>query len=255
VVLAIVACGVAALVFVRAQQEPLDQRLERIAGLKADAVSEFWERLRRNVGRTDKAAVCGMIAYPLRHDGATVTGAADCVARYDDIFTIAVRKAVGTQQYEELFVNQSGVMAGIGELWFAGTCPDRACAPPQIRIVAVNSRTEGLQPPLGKTLLSCSAAGQRIQVSADGTGGAELRVWRSGRAVGPPDVEILRAQPSSSPPSACGSRAWTFSDGTRTYAVGDLGCDASLAPPPMGSVGRVTLSTPGSPGTQVWCFE
>ena len=189
--------------------------------------------------------------------GGVVKDATDCEARYDAIFTMAVRKAIGTQQFEELFVNQSGVMIGMGEVWFAGGCPaGRPCQQlSDIHITAITSQTTGLQPPKGKVLLACLVSGQRISVSADGSGGAEFSMWRMPRTSGPPDLAVPGAQPPQGSSGQCGSRSWTFTDGTRTYIVSDLPCDAYLSPPPMGAVGRVTLSPPGSPGSALWCFE
>jgi len=239
------------------QDGPVESRLEKVAGIDAETARGFFDALRRSVGRDERAATCAMVAYPLQHASGVVKDATDCEARYDAIFTLAVRKAIGTQQFEELFVNQSGVMIGMGEVWFAGACPaDQPCRRiSDIHITAITSQTAALQPPTGKVLLACLVSGQQISVSADGSGGAEFRMWRLPRRSGPPDLSIAGAQPSQGPSGQCGSRSWTFTDGTRTYIVSDLPCDAYLSPPPMGAVGRVTLSTAASPGSALWCFE
>ena len=230
-----------------AQDETIEWRLEHVAGIVPDAASDFFSELRKNVGTDDRRAVCEMVSYPLSQPDGNITSAADCVARYDTIFTIAVRKAVGKQQYEELFVTPQGVVVGLGELWFSGS--------PTPRITVVNHGAD-LRPPKGRPLLVCTAAGQRIQVSADGNGGAEFRLWRSTRASGPPAVEVLRETPPE-PGSAreCGSRVWSFRDGETGYTVSELACDAYLRPPPMGSVGQVTRRKAGEAPEQVWCVE
>jgi hypothetical protein len=238
------------------QDEPLELRLQHVARITPEAAQGFFDTLRRTVGRDERVAACGSIAYPLQHVAGTVKDVADCVARYDTIFTLAVRKAIGTQQFQELFVNGSGVMIGMGEVWFAGACSQPPCREPDdLHITVINSDTTSLRPPKGKVLLACVVSGQRIRVSADGNGGAEFRMWRMPRRSGPPDLEMLHAERSAIAPSQCGSRSWTFTDGTRTYVVSDLPCDAYLSPPPMGSVGRVTLSTPAAPGVPLWCSE
>jgi hypothetical protein len=237
-----------------AQDETLAWRLEHVAGVTPDAADTFFTALRRNVGRDDRPAVCAMVAYPLRQPESPVSDAAACVARYDAIFTLAVRKAIGTQQFEDLFVNAQGIMIGQGEVWFAPRCAGAGCVDPAIRLIAVTPQTDGLRPPKGKVLLACHAAGQYVQVRADGEGGAAFRLWRSGRPDGPPAFD-LSARPSTGAPSSCGSRAWTFADGDTTYAVSDLGCAAYLAPPPMGAVGRVTLNRTGADPATAWCFE
>jgi hypothetical protein len=239
------------------QDDPIESRLETVAGIDAETGRAFFDALRRTVGRDERRAACEIVAYPLHHAAGEVKDAADCEARYDTIFTMSVRKAIGTQLFEELFVNRSGVMIGMGEVWFAGACQaDRPCTRlSDIHITAITSQSAGLQPPTGKVLLACFVSGQRINVSADGSGGAEFRMWRLPRRSGEPDLAIPRAQPPQGPAAQCGSRSWTFADGTRTYIVSDLPCDAYLSPPPMGAVGRVTLSTPASPGSALWCFE
>jgi hypothetical protein len=238
------------------QDDEVETRIVRVAGIQAEVAMAFFDTLRRNVGRDERRAACGLIDYPLRHASGIVARAEDCEARYDRIFTPAVRKAIGTQQFKQLFVSQSGVMIGNGEVWFAGRCAAAPCREvADVRITTINSDGAALQPPRGKVLLECLVSGQRVRVASDGEGGASLTVWRTPGLRGTPDLEFPRAEPVTTPPSECGSRAWTFADGTRTYLISDLPCDAYLSPPPMGSVGRVTLSTPASPGTPLWCVE
>ncbi|MEQ1729442.1 MAG: hypothetical protein ABL982_13785, partial [Vicinamibacterales bacterium] len=75
------------------------------------------------------------------------------------------------------------------------------------------------------------------------------------RFTGAPERQFAKAAPPG-PPTACGSRTWVFSDDVRTYTVSELPCDAYLSPPPMGSVGRVTLSTDTTAGGEpLWCRE
>jgi len=240
-----------------AQEEALDVRLERVAGLAPEAASAFFDALRKNVGRDDHAAACAMVAYPLRQGTSVVKDAADCQAHYDAIFTIPVRRAIGKQRYEELFVSEAGVMVGgLGELWFAATCGKAPCrAASDVHVTAIASEPSGLLPPRGKVLLACGVSGQKLRVSADGSGGASLSVWYSPRFTGDPERVFPRAE-APGPPTECGSRTWVFSDGSRTYTISELPCDAYLSPPPMGSVGRVTLSTAPTPdGTPLWCLE
>lgn len=239
-----------------AQDDDVETRIVRVAGIQAEVASAFFDTLRRHVGRDERHAACELIVYPLRQANGVVASAEECEAGYERIFTLAVRKAIGTQQFKQLFVSQSGVMIGNGEVWFAGKCAAPPCREvADVRITAITSDTTGLQPPRGKVLLECLVSGQRIRVSADGPGGASLSVWRSQGLRGTPDLEFPRAEPAAGPASQCGSRSWTFADGSRIYVVSELPCDAYLSPPPMESVGRVTLSTPASPGTPLWCLE
>jgi hypothetical protein len=243
-------------VVINGQDEPLAVRLERIARIRADAAEAFFDTLRRHVGRDERREACAMLSYPLPHSSGVVNNAGDCESRYDAIFTLPVRKAIGSQRLQDLFVNEAGVMIGMGEVWFAGACAAAPCErPSDLHVMAITS-PGSLVPPKGKVLLACFVSGQRVRVSADGQGGASLSVWRDSRRYmsAPPDLEFPRANPPG-PASGCASRTWSFDDGTRTYTVSDLPCDAYLSPPPMGSVGRVTLSTREALGVPLWCVE
>lgn len=237
-----------------AQDDTLEQRLERVAGIGADAASTFFEDLRRHLGAGDRRAACAMVAYPLRHPDGDVLDAAACEARYDSIFTVPVRRAVGRQQWKELFVTSDGVAVGIGELWFAGRCRQRPCAAPDLRITTIIT-TPGLLPPKGKVLIACGLGGQAVSVTADGIGGAELRMWRSAAATGPPGVEVLRGTPTAEAAGLCAWRAWSFADGTSNYTVAEVGCLPAIVPAPWGTVARVTQQTPGAQDDGAWCYE
>lgn len=255
-VLFVLAIGGAVLPLRAAQEVPLARRLEQVAGVKAEAAETFFTAVRKALGTSDRQAACRLVSFPLQQPDGVVQDAAGCEQRYDAIFTIAVRKAVGTQLFEELFVNADGVMVGNGELWFAAQCRDSSCAEPDLRITAIHGQAGvPLQPPSGKVLLACRAGGRFLRVSADGRGGAQFQMWSSSRADGAPQTSLRQDSSAAGPTSSCGSRAWTFNDGDTSYAVSDLGCSAYLAPPPMGAVGRVTQRKAGVETPQLWCFE
>lgn len=242
-----------------AQDEPLDVRLEKVASIRQDAARGFFDALRKTVGQTDRAAACALVAYPLPHATGVVKDAADCVARYDTLFTVPVRRSIGRQRFEEVFVNPQGVMLGAGEVWFARPCTKPPCgvaaAVTDLRITALTTDAATATPPKGRVFLACAVSGQKIRVSADGAGGASLSVWYAPTLTGAPAREFPKAEPAGAP-NACGSRTWVFKDDVRTYTISELPCDAYLYPPPMGSVGRVSLSTSPTPdGEPLWCRD
>lgn len=256
---ALVCAVLAASAALLAQDEPLEVRLEKVAAIRQDAARGFFDTLRKNVGQSDRAAACGLIAYPLQHATGTVKDAADCVARYDTLFSVPVRRAIGRQRFEEVFVNPQGVMLGGGEVWFAKPCVSAPCglasSAAELRLTSLNTDASTATPPKGKVFLACGVSGQKIRVSADGAGGASLSVWYAPNLTGAPAREFPRAEPPG-PPSSCGSRTWVFTDEVRTYTIYELPCDAYLYPPPMGAVGRVTLSTSPTPdGEPLWCRD
>ena len=89
----------------------------------------------------DRDAVAAMVAYPftarLERGELRIADAAAFVARYDDIVTPSIARAIGGQRYADLFVNQRGVMFGNGEAWINGACADAVCAHPDVRVVAI----------------------------------------------------------------------------------------------------------------------
>lgn len=228
------------------------QRFDRVAGISAEGARGFYQLLRGVVGRGEKAEVCALVAYPLAHADGNVASAADCVARYDALFTVDVRRAVGKAAFDDLFVNQRGMMFGMGELWVAGRCATPPCGQADLRIIAINSRADGLVPPAEKVLMSCRAMGQLLHVVADGRNGSGLRLWRNGRAEGPPTVTVPAPAETLKDP-LCGAREWTFADETTRYQIGDLSCDAHLNPPPMGSVGELVVRRANMDDVRIWC--
>ena len=241
-----------------AQSETLEVRLESVARVRSDAARSFFDQLRKAVGQSDRAAACALLAYPLPHATGVVASAADCAARYDVLFTVPVRRAIGRQRFEEVFVGQQGVMLGGGEVWFTRPCAKTPCATAtsatDLRVTALTTDVSTLLPPKGKQFMLCGVAGQKIRVAADGAGGAMLEVWYSPNLTGPAAREFPKA--SSINTLVCNSRVWTFKDTERTYTVEELPCDAPQYPPPMGSVGRVTLITAASTdGEALWCRD
>ena len=56
---------------------------------------------------------------------------------YDGIMTAAITKAVVNQKYDDLFVNDQGVMFGDGQVWVNGICHDNACKNFDVKVIAI----------------------------------------------------------------------------------------------------------------------
>ncbi len=254
------ACVLATLALVgatpSAQEQPIETQLERI-GLKADVVSTFFDAMRKAFGTNNHQAVCAMVAYPLRQPSGMVADAAACDARFDEIFPVTVRRAVGKQLFNELFIDSSkGILVGLGELWFTGKCRDAACREGDFRITEVNGSADAaLKPPKGKMLLACRVGGQSLRVTADGNGSAGFRLWRGASTAETPVVDVARPAPVPGVAPGCESRAWIFTDKADEYTVFELQCAQLHEMPAMGTVGEVTLRRGGAEVTRGWCFE
>ena len=238
-----------------AQEQPLEAQLQRL-GLKVDVVNTFFDAMRKAFGTNNHQAVCAMVAYPLRQPTGVVADAAACEARFDEIFPVAVRRAVGRQIFEELFVDTKGILVGLGELWFTGTCRDASCREADFHITEVNGAADAApKPPKGKVLLACRVGGQAVRVTADGNGSAGFRLWRGASTSGSPLVDVANPAPAPGAAPGCESRAWVFTDRADEYTIYELQCAPLREMPAMGTVGEVTLRRGGAEITRGWCFE
>ena len=133
-----------------AQTRTVNQAIDAVLG---DHVA--YERVilatRKAVAAHDAAGVAALVRYPIT---VTIGGKkrlvrtpAAFVARYDAIVTPAIAKAVTAGGYEDLMVNDQGVMLGQGEMWINGVCLDKACKRVDVKIATIQPRSP-LSPPL-----------------------------------------------------------------------------------------------------------
>lgn len=119
--------------------EETNKRLELLFGQRA-AYQKFFDDLKAAIAVGDKEAVASKVRYPLnvKISGETlvVNNANEFLANYKAIVSDFVRKAVLTQTYASLFINDEGVSIGDGTVWFSGTGDHMA--DPQVRIIAIN---------------------------------------------------------------------------------------------------------------------
>ncbi|WP_164472828.1 hypothetical protein [Cohnella candidum] len=110
-----------------------------VAGITDPAASrKMFETVKDAAARNDKELAAENALYPIRVNvgkvAVEVKTKEDFVRQYDRIFTDKVRKALADQDVNKLFVNDEGVMAGNGEVWFGAT----ADTPQRYGIVTVN---------------------------------------------------------------------------------------------------------------------
>lgn len=250
---------------VQAQDEPIEARLERVAGVKPAAAREFFMALRRALANSDRAAVCALVAYPLAQPSGAVKNAAECEQRYDTIFTVPVRRAVGKALFEEIFVAPTDLIINYGEVWMT-PCKESCGTPGNLRITQVNHADDGsLKPPAGKLLLSCVLAGptegQWLRLTADGKGGADMGFWPHDAFPNPnkmPPTVTVKGTGAPARTPDCAFRVWSFPGSTVSYSVvSTLSCidQQENEVPPMGSIGQLTRVTAGKGTEVVWCIE
>lgn len=113
------------------------ERINKLLG-DADQYEAVFNDLQRGVAAGDRAAVAGLMRYPVR---VTIAGknqnVADAAAfqrDYDKIVTPALAKLIAEQKFDTLFVNWQGVMLGQGEVWINGTCLDKECTKSDVKV-------------------------------------------------------------------------------------------------------------------------
>jgi len=104
----------------------------------ADKYESVFNDLQRGIAAGDRAAVAGLMRYPVRVSIAgksqQVKDAASFQRDYDKIVTPSLTKLIGEQKFDELFVNWQGVMLGQGEVWINGVCPDNDCKNADVKV-------------------------------------------------------------------------------------------------------------------------
>ena len=97
--------------------------------------------LQAAVAADDAAKVASLVRYPISVDiggkNTTLKSEQDFVARYRELMTPDIRKAIVGTKYSDLFVNYKGVMFGSGQAWINGLCKDKQCKEVDVRVVTL----------------------------------------------------------------------------------------------------------------------
>ena len=113
------------------------QRIDQVLGDAAQYETVF-NAFQKAVNGGDRAAVVEGVRFPLNiANGAKITGPGEFQRNYERILTPAVRKAIAAQKFDDVMVNQQGVMIGDGQVWLNGTCLDAACSRTEVKVVTI----------------------------------------------------------------------------------------------------------------------
>ncbi|MCS4281640.1 hypothetical protein [Stenotrophomonas rhizophila] len=113
------------------------QRIDQVLGDSAQYETVF-NAFQKAVNGGDRAAVVEEVRFPLNiANGAKITGPGEFQRNYERILTPAVRKAIAAQKFDDVMVNQQGVMIGDGQVWLNGTCLDQACSRTEVKVVTI----------------------------------------------------------------------------------------------------------------------
>ncbi len=102
--------------------------------------------LQAAVAAGDAAKVASLIRYPISVDiggkNTTLKTEQAFVARYQELMTPDIRKAIVETKYGDLFVNYKGVMFGSGQAWINGICKDKQCKEVDVKVVTLQHGPE-----------------------------------------------------------------------------------------------------------------
>ncbi|MHC1481208.1 hypothetical protein ACYJW8_13230 [Frateuria aurantia] len=126
---------------VTTSDQATDRRLDQLFG-EHQTYRVFFENFQKAVLAGDKSTVAAVIHYPItvHLDGKqwTLYNAKEFAGVYAHIFTPDLVEVVRRQRYDDLFVNDQGVMIGQGAIWFSGICEDAECEQMPLRVIALN---------------------------------------------------------------------------------------------------------------------
>ncbi|WP_454849448.1 hypothetical protein [Rhizobium binxianense] len=122
------------------QDKPTNQAIDELLGDHTKYKTVI-DALQKAVSAHDVAGVAALVSYPIgvkvRGKETVVKSAKAFAEHYDGIMTSAITKAVVNQKYDDLFVNDQGVMFGDGQVWVNGICHDNACKNFDVKVITI----------------------------------------------------------------------------------------------------------------------
>ncbi len=119
-----------------------DASIDSVLGDHA-AYRAAFDAIQKAVADGDKSGFAGWVSYPITvtTDGkkTTIKDAAQFEKDYDLILTDEIKTAISGQKWQDLFVNDQGMMFGDGQVWVNGVCKDDKCAAFDVKVIAIQS--------------------------------------------------------------------------------------------------------------------
>lgn len=110
------------------------------------AYRKVMQAFQKAVAEKDAAAVAAQVHYPIAVEIAgrktMLDNPAAFVEQYDRFMTPEIARAIADTRYADVLVNYKGVMLGQGEAWINGICKDNACRDVEVKVVAIQARSD-----------------------------------------------------------------------------------------------------------------
>ncbi|MDE3166961.1 MAG: hypothetical protein KGN36_14235 [Acidobacteriota bacterium] len=209
----------------------------------------FDRELRAAVTARDPAATALLVEFPLRvntgHGSYSLNDPAMLQARFAEVFSPSVRRAIVEQKAGEVFCNSTGVMYGSGLVW-AGI------ARQGYAIQVINLPADASRETAGREVaFVCRTERHRVVIDVTAAGVPRYRSWNRPHApTDPPDLEIAAGKRDYEGTGPCAAAIWTFHAAATTYSLEEAGC----APAPKGATAQLTVSTGGKTLAEWWCY-
>ena len=215
------------------------------------------KELRIALTRQDAVALAFLVIFPLRVNdaGATMSldNAAALKAHFQDVFTLAVRKEILSQD-DDFGCGIEGIGYGRGVIWvnasqrgYAIWSVNRDAVPPY----PVNKWN------IPKIEYICQTQTHRIVIDTVAGGALRYRAWNKPRPVTEaPDLEIAKGEGTFEGTNVCAYPVYAFKNSSALYRVdGGLGCWSDNEPGPLkGATGRLEVSVAGKPPSESSCY-
>jgi len=136
-------------VFAKDKTQEMRDTLDKVYG-KHEIYETFYHDLVDRIIRGDSAAISKMNSYPLRtisNSGTVfIQSEKEFLENYDTVIDEGILNAVTHQSFSDLFLNSSGMMIGLGEIWFSGICVGtekfKECDVIEIKVMTYNRKTK-----------------------------------------------------------------------------------------------------------------
>lgn len=120
----------------------VNARIDTVLGDHAP-YREAFDGIQTAINDNDATAFASWVSYPINvvadGDAVAIEDEEEFVAHFDSILTDDVRAVVADQLWQDVFVNDQGVMLGGGEVWLNGICVDDSCAAFDVKVIAIQS--------------------------------------------------------------------------------------------------------------------
>jgi hypothetical protein len=214
----------------------------------------FDHELREALSRQDAGITALLVKYPFRinddRGSYYLDDPGSLQARFQEIFTPALRETVLKQRTEALSCASTGIMYGDGVVWVSWTGQRYVVESINLPIASRPEKSSA-----GEIVFVCNADKHRVIVDRGANDLPRYRAWNKPRSLTEkPDMEIPQGKWHSEGSGPCSYSLWTFTSGAATFTVGEIAtCYEESHPPPVGAKGTLEVSITGKPDVSWWC--